>query len=493
MPSFKATESIPEGNELTEIVAPYGHKIAWFLSHGYDPFTLQLLFHCNRNPHTDRLCRFRHLVAGRRGGKTLSAAWEMLYYLLNPQQFHRDVHNKESQQKLLCWVLTKDYPAGLPALLTFREVLREAGMENGKDYKENRGNRWFEFENGSFLFFKTADEPDSLRGAGLDILWMDEAAFIPNEDAWNVVRPSLSDKLGIVIATTTPSGKNWFYDEFWSDDALTDENIGRVEYWSIHNPYFSREEWEYVKSRFHPLLFKQEFQAAFDSMAGKELSGEWLHYYTFDELPKKEGKLELDFYIGIDPAVSLSDNADKFALSVIGVTRDNAQAFLIDVFSGRIPFSEQIEKIQEYWHIYRPLLIGVESNAFQASLAQQTARIKGLPPILPVFSRGKKYERILRMAPLFRMSRIKIRKDQREFIDEWLDYDSTIKNPKDDVLDSVEIALSSLSAFLPQEVDVNMLFEDDDAPIGSMQELAQRSVRNSGRRKLTDVHLGSNW
>jgi len=70
--------------------------------------------------------------------------------------------------------------------------------------------------------------------------------------AYDVVRPSLSDKLGLLITTTTPHGKNWFYEEFWSEEAKEDPTNGRVEYTSIHNPHFPREEWEYYKRHTHP-------------------------------------------------------------------------------------------------------------------------------------------------------------------------------------------------------------------------------------------------
>lgn len=480
-------------SSLLQRTAPFGVKFAWFLSKGYVPHNWQLIFHTMRNEDVDppRLCRFRHLVAGRRGGKTLSAAWELLFYLLHPRQFHIDAHGEDRDRKLVAWVLTKDYPAGLPALMTFREVLAQAGMTHGIEYKENRGNRWFEFENGSFLAFKTADEPDSLRGAGLDVLWMDEAAFIPNSAAWDVVRPALSDKLGIVLTTTTPSGKNWFYDEFWAEEVRTNSNNGSVEYWSIDNPYFPEEEWMEVKRRYHPLLFKQEYCAAFDSMAGKELAGDWLHYYTEPELPKRK---DMRYFVGVDPAISLADTADRFAMACVGVMNDNSQVFLVDLFAGRIPFPEQLEKIQE-WHIkYRPDYIGIESNAFQRALEQQAARLPTFPNTIPMFAKGKKFERILTMAPLFRTGKVKLRSTQRDFIDEWLDYDSQIKNPKDDCLDAVEIALRTAGVLL-QEIPEPKTpsWQDETQPVASLDELALRDRFMRKRKGPVDEHLGDNW
>jgi predicted phage terminase large subunit-like protein len=477
-------------------MAQYPLKFAWFLKNGYEPHLFQMYFHALTNPKKDHLCRRRHLVAGRRGGKTMSAAWEVAYYVLHPEEFHWDAHRKVSAQPLHVWVVTKDFPTGFAALSWFRQVLIDAGLTHGVEFKENRGNHWFEFENGSFVHFRSAEDPESLRGAGLDILWMDEAAFIPNGRAWEVSRPATSDKLGLLITTTTPDGKNWLYKEFWSIKAQQNPNEGRVEYRSIDCPAFPEEEWLELLESYHPLLFKQEYMASFDSMAGKELSGEWLKYFTSDELPRDADdrtKLALDTYIGVDPAISLADDADKFAIAVVGVTKDKTQAYLLDLWSGQIPFAEQLDKIAEFHIQWKPMFIGVESVAYQQALVQQTLRLPGFLPIVPLLATGKKTIRILSMAPLFKIGRIKIQKHQRDFIDEWLDYDSQKKNPHDDCLDAVEMALRMAGAILPQSPDAPA--DLSHMPTGSMQELADKRwlAFNTDNEPGWDDQMGAEW
>jgi phage terminase large subunit-like protein len=490
VPSYKARDGQPYTlSELARESEPFAYKILWFWNNGYKPHYWQHLFHIMH--HGEQLCRFRHLVAGRRGGKTLSAAWELLFYMLHPNIFHRDAHGIDSARPLRAWILTKDYPTGMAALLTFREVLKQAGMEHGIQYKENRGNRWFEFENGSFLEFKTADDPESLRGAGLDIMWLDEAAFIADARAWEVSRPALSDKLGLLITTTTPSGKNWFYEEFWSEGAVADPDQGRVEYWSIDNPYFPRKEWEYMSRNYHPMLFKQEYCAAFDSMAGKELSGEWLKYYKTDELPRDPddpNKLALNVYIGVDPAISLADSADRFSMAAIGGTRDGSQWYLLEQFAGRIPFPEQVELIALWHQKWTPHMIGIESNVYQAALVQQTLRLPSIPPIVEMPARGKKFMRLLAMAPLFRLGRVLIRPDHQDFINEWVDYDSTLKNPKDDCLDAVEIALRTAGAVLPDAPQAALLRGPR-----TLSEFVKADLPGATQEWIEDEHLGSDW
>lgn len=437
-----------EADKLTLLVESSAYKLHWFMKCGYNPHLYQLLFHTMKAD--NKMVRLKHLVAGRRGGKTLGAAWDILYYATHPREFHKDYHNTDSDDALWFWCLAKDYKVGRPALLTLKQCLKKADLVNGVDYKENKTEKYFEFDNGTLIEFKSADDPESLRGAGLDLIWVDEAAFIPAEDAWNVVYPSLADKLGGALFTTTPKGKNWYHTEFFDKD---DPDIGSVEYRSIDNPYFQKKEWNRFKKIYHPLLFKQEFEASFDALMGVELSGDWLHYYTYRDLLAEVGgelgKAHLKLYIGVDPAISLSEKADKFAMALVGITEDNIDAYLLETYVDRIPFPDQIDMIRQWFHKYRPIMIGVEAQAYQAALAQQALRLPNMPPIVQMLSQSKKSDRLLGMAPLFKIGKIKVRKEHYDFIDEWINYDSKLKHSKDDCLDAVEIALRTAGALLP--------------------------------------------
>jgi len=466
--------------------------MAWFVSKGYEPHLYQILFHAMRTG--DELTRFRNLVAGRRGGKTLSAAWETLFYALFPEVFHWHAHQQVKDTPLWIWIVTADYSAGRPALLTFRQVLDQAGLVAGVDYKENRGLRYFEFANGTLVEFKTADNPESLRGSGLDILWLDEAAFIPNNEAWLRLRPALSDKLGLSITTTTPKGKNWLYEEFWTGPSVTNPKVGSVEYVSIDSPYFHVEEWEEAARTYHPIMFKQEYMASFEAHVGLDLHGEWLHYYESSDLPVREDdptKYDLQLFIGVDPAVSLAETADRFSMALIGVSNDNRYVYLLEQYAGRIDFPDQVQLIEEWHRKYRPQLIGVENVAYQNSLIQQLMRLSSFPPVIGQPAKGKKFERILAMSPLFKMGRVLVRADHRDFIEEWINYDSSLKNPNDDCLDAVEIALRTAGILLPDLAPVGLF--TNNGPAADLDELAQRNLPGSKQNQRVDEHMGEMW
>jgi len=499
MPNFHRKNGITlSEQDLAETLSQHPLKFLWFAQKGYTPHYYQMLFHWLTNPETGLLCRFRHVVAGRRGGKTLAAAWDVVFYALHPEAFHQDFHGKKHTRPLVIWVVTQDYPVGLWSKLAIRAVLHQAGLVEGKDYKENRGHQWIEFNNGSFLLFKTADAPNKLRGAGVDIMWFDEAAIISDETAYQVSSPALAQTLGVFISSTTPDGKNWLYNEFWSPKALASPNHGRVEYWSIDSPYFATEEWQRFQQEYHPLMFKQEFMASFDAMAGKELSGEWLNYYDLDEIERlrtPDGRYDLNIAVAVDPAISLADSADRFAIAAIGITKDRRQAYLIDIWAGRIPFPEQVDKINQWYQKYSPYVIGIEKNAYQAALVQQVQRLEGLPPVAAIWTQGKKPPRILAMAPFFRTGRIRIRKDQTEFISEWVDYDSTKRNPHDDCLDAVELALRSAGIILPaqQRPEEAPLLGNAATTASMWQEIATKAIASRGEQRKLDDMFGEEW
>jgi predicted phage terminase large subunit-like protein len=469
--------------ELAKLSLPFAHKLTWFLERGYKPHYWQLLYHCSS-------ARFRHLAAGRRSGKTMAAAWEIAYYALNPEQFHKDFYNKDSNEPLMFWVLTKDHVLGLASRLMLRHVLKEAATYD-VDYVENKTNKWFEFTNGTMILFKTAEDPETLRGHGIHLLWIDEAAIIPTRRPWEVTSPGLTDKLGIVITTTTSGGNNWYYQEFIKGKEKNEDTL-IIEMRSIDNPYYSKQEWIRMKNEMHPLLFQIEMCAAFEAEFGKDFAAEWLSYYEPEEIQDKD----LEKFIGVDPAISTTRSADRFVISLIGVDRKTGTVYLLEQEADKIPFPDQVEKIEEWNLKYRPSLIGIERNAYQAALVQQLQQSRTFPPIQPILTLGKKSDRLMAMSPLFRSGRVKILKSHVDFISEWLNYDGTVKNNQDDCLDSVEIALRTAGVILPAEPEtqVESLFQQKGLSELEIIALKQRPGSPYYEKEETyDEHLGIDW
>lgn len=118
------------------------------------------------------------------------------------------------------------------------------------------------FDGGGSVRVQSGDNPDGLRGAGLDFLVVDEAAFC-SEDVWHVLRPSLSDKQGRALFLSTPRGRNWFWRVYQDGlDHLKAEWAG----WrmpSQRNPYLAASEIEAAKQEMPERMFQQEYLAEF--------------------------------------------------------------------------------------------------------------------------------------------------------------------------------------------------------------------------------------
>ena len=112
------------------------------------------------------------------------------------------------------------------------------------------------------VFMLSADNPDSIRGFGFRGIVVDEAAAVP-VDVWNyVLRPTLAQTLGWGVFISTPAGRNWFYDMF-TRGIERQEGFKSFTFPSNVSPYFPAKEWEEAKATLPEDVFRQEYMAEF--------------------------------------------------------------------------------------------------------------------------------------------------------------------------------------------------------------------------------------
>ena len=122
-------------------------------------------------------------------------------------------------------------------------------------------------KNDSMVAFRSLEDPDRARGPhGIGGYWFDEAAKCP-ERAWHVATPMLIKAGGIAIATTTPLGYDWTYDQI-EKHALVYKTPGfwAAKWTTLDNPLFRsnpvmRQRIELDKRRMTAQLFAQEYLA----------------------------------------------------------------------------------------------------------------------------------------------------------------------------------------------------------------------------------------
>ena len=228
-------------------------KNKWFDFMEYKPHDGQIKLHFP----TKEKSRFFVMVCGRRFGKSTAAAMEATYYASQP--------NKR------VWLVGLSYDK---ADIMFREVWKRMVIGKSNDIdKASEKERYIRFKWGSVVEAKSADNPDSLVGAGLDLLVIDEAAKVKKKIWEMYLSPTLADKKDSkCIFITTPQGFNWIYDLFLlgkSDDL-----------WESHQAPSWENQYAFPDGMEDPFLierkrnmskemFDQEFGSAFTSFEGK--------------------------------------------------------------------------------------------------------------------------------------------------------------------------------------------------------------------------------
>ena len=202
--------------------------------------------------------RFKVLVTGRRFGKTTLAIRQLAYFARNPNK--------------LCWYVSPSYRMSKQvAWVQIKKILGDLNWIK----KINEAELTLFLKNNSRICLRGADNPDSLRGIGLDYLVLDECADI-NEHAWTeVLRPTLSDTIGHVFFTGTPKGLNWFHDLYQQGQKTTDEQWKSWQFTTIDGGWVPQDEIEQAKKDLDAKTFRQEYCATFETYSG-------IIYYGFD-------------------------------------------------------------------------------------------------------------------------------------------------------------------------------------------------------------------
>jgi hypothetical protein len=141
--------------------------------------------------------------------------------------------------------------------------------------RTNETSRTVELVGDVIIEFKSADTPERLVGAGLDLLVLYEAALIP-ELAWTQsLRPRLASpgRAGLMIGGGTPKGRNW-----WHRIYLDGQDPAKPDVWSLSqptgaNPLIDPAEVEAMRREMPDRAFRQEVLAEFLDDAGGVFRG----------------------------------------------------------------------------------------------------------------------------------------------------------------------------------------------------------------------------
>jgi hypothetical protein len=113
--------------------------------------------------------------------------------------------------------------------------------------------------------------------------------------------------------------------------------------------------------------FECQYQNRTKFMSGSYFKNDWFKHYDEDpiELIKKH---DLAVWMGVDLASSQKDEADEFAIVVIGVIPRIFEIYVLYEYAMRLTFKKQCEQLLYVYDMFDPVRTFVEANAYQAVL-----------------------------------------------------------------------------------------------------------------------------
>lgn len=307
--------------------------------------------------------QFTVIAAGRRFGKTFTCLALALEYAIN-------------RGKKVWWVS----PSYSVSDNQWRLVKRIIGSNfSGKSEQGRRIEFYYEWADGTKQFgeltFKTGDNPDLLRGEGLDLLIIDEAAFV-DPRLWETLRPALVDQKGSAVMISTPYGLNWFYKMYQRGQS---DETGKWRSWhftSYDNPLLDPAEIDSAREDMPEDRFQQEHMAVFADDQSSIFRG-------LDKaavVQKQSKRIPSHMYVmGVD----WGRKHDATVISVIDI--NTGEQVWMDRFT-QTSWSLQKSRLQNAVARWQPKKIYIEENAAGQPVIESLQQELGMKNIEPVYT-----------------------------------------------------------------------------------------------------------
>lgn len=322
----------------------------------------------------DDPARFHVLATGRRWGKSRLGALLCLAIAARGGR---------------AWWVGPSYPV---ASIGWRMLRRLVAQIPGAVSRE--GERMITLPNGGTIQVKSADNPDSLRGEGLDFVVIDECAFV-REEAWTeALRPALADRKGGALFCSTPKGRNWFWRLWHNADG---ETWRAWRFSSYANPFIDPKEIDAAKAQLPERIFQQEFMAEFilDS------DGVFRHVLAAaTATPLDKPRPGSTYVAGLDWALSV----DFTVLTILDAT--TRRMVYLDRFNG-VDYSLQRQRIAATCRRFGVVVVMAEENAMGKPNNDELRKM-GLPVRDFTTTNASKAEIVEGLASAFEQSQVAI-------------------------------------------------------------------------------------
>lgn len=191
--------------------------------------------------------RWSCLVAHRRAGKTVAAINDLIKRAItegNRQAQYAYIAPFRSQAKRVAWDYIKYYAAPITK-------------------STNESDLMVELVNGAKIMLFGSDNADAMRGLGFNGVYLDEYGDFKPSVWGNVIRPTLSDRLGWAVFGGTPKGKNQFHDIYRVSQATPDWFLLRLP--ASASKLLPDTELRAAREQLSQDQYDQEYECSFDA------------------------------------------------------------------------------------------------------------------------------------------------------------------------------------------------------------------------------------
>lgn len=202
----------------------------------YTPHSVQRAVHSAKKQNEGR---FRVVCAGRRTGKSTLGGHELTVEAIRAY-YRSDIDPLDHRAEF--WIVGPEYSDAEKEFRVLWSDLQKLGMDKyfdhpGTYYNPENGQMDLSMYGGKFqVHCKSAKYPNSLVGEALEGVILAEAAKLKPSIWHKYIRPMLADYRGWAMMTSTPEGRNWFYD-LWR----MGQDPENPDWWSVRMPSWSND------------------------------------------------------------------------------------------------------------------------------------------------------------------------------------------------------------------------------------------------------------
>lgn len=261
----------------------------------------------------------------------------LLYYALN-------------NKKYKCYCISPTLKQSKSIFNTIYDAVSASGLIT----KANAADLEIKFINSSFIFFKSAEQKDALRGYTADFVCIDECCFI-SDDVYYIVAPWADAKQAPVLMVSTPFIKEGFFWNFYNYGLEGINNTVTINW--------SDEQFKEDILKILPLEKLEEYRRMLPTNQFKtEYLGEWLDdegvvFDNFRECIKNNSLNTYDqLFVGLDWASGVDGDE-----TVISIINGRGEQVYIDGWNN-LNTTQTIEKIVGIIQPYLPQIASITTE-----------------------------------------------------------------------------------------------------------------------------------